>query len=156
MITTGQPEILRKRDRDTPKGDFPGRFAGATLFETSIRTRHSPGARVSCSGLFCFCWRSHKKERDPSVEIAPSVKSTMQINAASLAFPGTLWQALKGKHVRRWPGLSGPGFFLPLVSTRPAEEQCHVNTPLRFPDDPREAGYIGNFRPSLKAGNFER
>jgi hypothetical protein len=80
----------------------------------------------------------------------------MQINAASLAFPGTLWQALKGKHVRRWPGLSGPGFFLPLVSTRPAEEQCHVNTPLRFPDDPRDAGYIGNFRPSLKAGNFER
>jgi hypothetical protein len=50
-----------------------------------------------------------------------------------------------------WSGLlSSVGFH------KAAEEQCHVNTPLRFPDDPREAGYIGNFRPSLKAGNFER
>ena len=50
-----------------------------------------------------------------------------------------------------WSGLlSSVGFH------KAAEEQCHVNTPLRFPDDPRDAGYIGNFRPSLKAGNFER
>jgi hypothetical protein len=35
-------------------------------------------------------------------------------------------------------------------STRAAGEQCQPSdTPLRFPDDPRDAGYIGNFWPSL-------